>query len=281
MNNSDDMKRPEYIDPRLASNPKNHRRKAANMNGHMDTAILESDDSQDEQSASSSSEEDGPSSDDSEGEVSESEDLAHSHEDAEDEDEKTDGSDPKPKKKKKQPKPTKPTNPARRRFPSRRPYTSYNDQSFGDHFTRRQVNVSIWESHASIYPTKHSMSIGELRSLMLEKVKTSPVRKLYRKITHVGAVFAAAVPVLFRLFTYFQLQHENDEGGVVELFQLSPDVVFERLSRQYREQIVTQVLLIEGFTLLSSFVSMYNLAFILLSGLVDAEVTYYRRLLYV
>uniref|UniRef100_A0AAV1T4F9 PHTF1/2 N-terminal domain-containing protein n=1 Tax=Peronospora matthiolae TaxID=2874970 RepID=A0AAV1T4F9_9STRA len=146
-----------------------------------------------------------------------------------------------------------------------------------DQFARRRVTVCVWE-HGS--PVKRAMSITELRSTILAKVKATHVRMFYRKIAEFAAIVLALVPIALRSAT--KCQELNCLTATQE-----PLEMLVRISHLFKELSVDRLYvhaeeLASGASVISisCMLTTYYLASIIFAALADAEVTYHRRFLY-
>ncbi|OQS07234.1 homeodomain transcription factor [Thraustotheca clavata] len=170
------------------------------------------------------------------------------------------------------------TSPSSDKECARRPSRSFNEQSFGDHFTRRRVKVVVWKSSI---PIKESMTIAELRSNILLTVKATPPRMLYRFAAHVSSVLIALIPWVYRLLNY-STEHNIDIYDPTVLIQHFRLLLTTLLGLPYTalERFVLRQLRIESVVAISCTLATFILASIIFSALADAEVTYHRRFLY-
>ncbi|DAZ97670.1 TPA: hypothetical protein N0F65_009671 [Lagenidium giganteum] len=150
-------------------------------------------------------------------------------------------------------------------------------QEQGDHLGRRRVTVCVWENGT---PMKRAMSITELRNTILNKVKATPPRVVYRKTAKVASVTLALVPIVFRLFLKCQeieclaVLQEPIEVLYWSL-SLSRDLTMAKLGWFLRSVPVGASIIS-----ISCMLSTYYMGTIIFSALADAEVTYHRRFLY-
>ena len=125
----------------------------------------------------------------------------------------------------------------------------------------RRINVCIWD--ANDMPIKHTLSIDEVRSVIISKVKSTPPRNTYRYIGLAGSILISILPLVFRI--------------VKSSFVLDDFVFVNENALSFLKTRCSNVNIVIST---SSVVSTFFLTNALTTALADAEMTYHHRLLY-
>ncbi|EQC40783.1 hypothetical protein SDRG_01853 [Saprolegnia diclina VS20] len=160
----------------------------------------------------------------------------------------------------------------------RRTTRSFSEPPFGDTFTHRRVKVVVWKGGI---PIKESMTIAELRSNILLKVKATPPRSLYRIAARTSATIIAFVPWTHRALSY-STEHNIDVYDPKMIFEHVRSVVLALLTMPLAtlERTLWLHMGLYAVAALSCTIATFILASLIFSALADAEVTYHRRFLY-